>query len=380
MLDEEHQAFAKSVRQLAIKHVTPIADEMDRTDQFPLHIVELFRENGLLQLAVPEEYGGPGADIRSICVAREEVARAGSMAIATLAGQNNTLALALRQHGTEQQRNQFMPELARGAIALVALTEAEAGSDPSRMVTRAVRDGSSWVINGHKSYISWGKMARFATVFARTSDGPASQGISAFIVETESPGFIEARRNEKMGQRGFPNVDLVFQNLKVPAENMLGPEGVGIRAGLQGIQQNRIMIAAIALGGGSAALDCAIQFLSNRQQKGRPLTDLQGLRWMLAEMATDLEAARALVYECASRLDAGVPVQEIVALSSMAKLTATEAAVRVTNDAVQLLGGAGYMKDFPAERYLRDARTTTIYEGTSQVQKNTIARALLAPS
>lgn len=377
MLDPEHQAFSESIRKLARSQVTPVADEMDRTDEFPLHILQLFRDQGLVQLAVPDEFGGPGGDVTSICIAREEIARAGSMALATLAGQNNTLALALLQNGSEEQRHRFMPDLAQGAIALVALTEADAGSDPSRMETRAVRDGSTWVINGQKSFISWGKMARFATIFARTGDSPDSRRISAFIVDTETVGFIEARQNEKMGQRGFPNVELVFDDLRVPAENMLGDEGTGLRAGLQGIQQNRVMLAAVALGGGLAALDCAVDFLSSRQHKGRPMTDLQGLRWILADMATDLEAARALVYECASRLDAGVALDDLVGLSAMAKLTATEAAVRAANDAIQLLGGAGYMKDRPVERYLRDAKATTIYEGTTQVQKNTIARALL---
>lgn len=377
MLDEQHRDLAASVRELAHKHVAPVADEMDRSDEYPMHIVELLRAQGLVQLAVPESYGGPGGDITSICIAREEIARAGSMALATLAGQNNTLVLSLLQNGTEDQRRHFMPELAAGAIALVALTEADAGSDPSRMVTRARRDGSSWIINGQKSYVSWGRMARFGVVFARTSAVQGANGISAFVIETDSPGFVEARFNDKLGQRGFPNVELVFDDLRVPAEHMLGEEGAGLRTALQGIQQNRVMMAAIALGGGLAALDHAMQFLADRYQKGRPMTELQGLRWMLADLATELEAARCLVYECAAQLDAGVPMQELVALSSMAKLYASEAAVRAANDAVQLLGGAGYMRDHPVERYLRDAKATTIYEGTSQVQKNTIARSLL---
>ncbi len=377
MLSEEHVAFQKTVRQLARTHVSPIADEMDRTDSWPQEVMEVFRDNGLIQLAVPAEYGGPGADITSICLAREEVARAGSMALATLAGQNNTLALALRQLGTEEQRRRLLPELARGAVCLVALTEAEAGSDLSRLATHADRDGSSWVINGQKSYVSWGKLATYATVFARTNDSPGSRGISGFIVPTASPGFHEVRTNVKMGQRGFPNVEIVLDDVRVPAENLLGEEGSGIAAALQGLHQNRAMMAAIPLGGGLAALDYAKAFLADRQYKRRPMTELQGLRWMLADMWTELEAARALIYQCAERLDAGVPVGTVAPLCSMAKLYASEAAVRVTNDALQLLGGAGYMADHPVERFVRDARVTTIYEGTTQVQKNTIARALL---
>ncbi len=377
MLSEEHLQFQRSMRDMARKHISPIADEMDRTDTYPMQILELFRSNGIVQLAVPESYGGPGGDITSICIAREEVAHAGSMALATLAGQNNTLALALRQIGTEEQRRRFMPALAEGAVALVAITEADAGSDPTRMITRARRDGTDWIINGAKSYVSWGKLATFAVVFARTSDEPGSKAISGFIVETDNPGFIEARRNSKMGQRGFPNVELELRDVRVDAGCLLGQEGAGMGAALQGLNQNRTMMAAIALGGGLAAMDYAIDFLKNRNYKGRPMTDLQGLRWMIADMSIELESARALIYEAAARLDAGVPVSEVAMLSSTAKLVATEAAVKVCGDAIQLMGGAGYMQDHPVERYLRDARTTTIYEGTTQIQKNTIARALL---
>jgi acyl-CoA dehydrogenase len=377
VLDDSHVAFRDSVRAMARQHVTPIADEMDRTNEYPMQILDLFRRQGLVQLAVPERFGGPGGDVTSICIAREEVARAGSMALATLAGQNNTLTLALLQIGTEEQRERFMPRLAEGAVALVALTEADAGSDTARMTTRARRDGDHWILTGQKSYISWGKLATFAVVFARTNDTPGGRGLSGFIVEVDDPRFVIARENDKMGQRGFPNVEVVLDELRVPDSNMLGAEGAGLSAALQGLHQNRTMMAAIALGGGLAALDYATGFLQNRGYKGRPMTELQGLRWMLADMAIDLEASRALIYECAARLDAGVPVSEIVQLSSTAKLFATETAVKVCGDAIQLLGGAGYMKDHPVERFLRDARTTTIYEGTTQVQKNTIAKALL---
>jgi acyl-CoA dehydrogenase len=360
---------------MAMEQVAPIADDMDRSDQFPLHLVDVFRDMGLVQLAVPEQFGGPGGDVMSICIAREEVARAGSMAIATLAGQNNALTLPVLQLGTDEQKERFLPEFAKGCITCVAITEADAGSAPADMRTTAVRDGSSWVINGMKSYITWGKMARYCLVFART--GSERSEISGFVVEMDTDGVREAHHNEKLGQRGLPNVELLFDNVRVPSENLLGEEGNGLVTALRGLHQNRPMMGAIALGGAEAALAYAIEWLKNRVQNGRPITRHQGLRWKLAELATEIEAARGLVYRCAERFDSGAPIESVVTLSSMAKLYASETAVRVTNDVVQLLGGAGYMREHPAERYLRDAKATTIYEGTSEVQKNTIARGLL---
>jgi alkylation response protein AidB-like acyl-CoA dehydrogenase len=218
-------------------------------------------------------------------------------------------------------------------------------------------------------------MASYCVVFART--GSERGEISGFIVEMDAPGLTIDRVNHKLGQHGVPNVDLRFDDVRVPEADMLGPEGKGLNAALRGLHQNRPMMGAIALGGAQAAFQCALDFLKNRLQNGRPLTRHQGLRWKLAEMATEIEATRGLIYRCAAGFDSGADVNSMVMLSSMAKLHASETVVRVANDCVQLLGGAGYMHGFPAERYLRDARVTTIYEGTSEIQKNTIARAFI---
>jgi alkylation response protein AidB-like acyl-CoA dehydrogenase len=372
---DDQLEFRDTMRRVAAERVAPVAAKMDDTDEFPEEILKLFRELDLVQLAVPEAYGGPGGDVTTICIAREEIAKGGSMASATLAGQNNSLTLPVLQLGTDEQNQRFLPEFAKGEITCVAITEAEAGSSPADMKTKAVRNGDEWVINGTKVYITWGKLASYCIVFART--GSERGEVSGFIVPLDAPGLTEERHNIKLGQRGLPNVDLRFDDVRVPHESMLGPEGKGLVTALRGLHQNRPMMGAIALGGAQAAFDLAVDFLKNRVQNGRPLTRHQGLRWKLAEMATEIEAARGLIYRCAAEFDSGADIESVVMLSSMAKLYASETAVKVTNECVQLLGGAGYMHDLPAERYLRDARVTTIYEGTSEIQKNTIARELL---
>jgi len=374
---EDQKLFRQSVSEFAARHVTPIADSLDSSDLFPHQLHKEMAEAGLVQLAVPEEYDGPGADMTSVCIAREEVAAAGSMAMATLAGQNNNIVMPMLAVGTDDQKARFLPEFARGAVSCLCFTEAEGGSDPTKIATNAVRDGDDWVINGSKVYITWGKVARFAVIIARTGDTPGGRGLSAFIADTSAPGFIEERHNAKMGQRGLPNVDLRFDNLRVPHTNVLGGEGNGLSASLRGLHINRPAMAAIAVGGARSALDFATRFVLDRQQRGRTLARHQGLRWMIADMATQLEAARQMVYAAAALIDQGAPQDDIVRMSSMAKYFATEAAVDITSKAVQLVGGAGYMSEYPVERYLRDARVTTIYEGTSEVQKNTIARGIL---
>lgn len=377
-LDDDHTAFRDAVARMAADHVAPIADELDRTDAFPKQLVDVFAEMGLVQLAVPEEYGGPGADLLSHCIAREEVAAAGSMALAQLAGQNSIVVRALMDSGTQELKQRILPQLAEGTkLTCIAITEPEAGSDPALMRTRARKDGSSWVLNGRKSFITWGSVADLAVVFARTNDEPRSRGISAFLVETGSPGWIVDRHNDKMGQHGVPNNEILLEDLRVPAENMIGEEGRGFRAAMEALHQNRPTVAGLGVGGARSAFDYALQYGKERQQGGRPILDYQGMRWKFAEMATRIEAARGLVWDCARAYDTGAPASERARLSSMAKLFAAETAISVTNTALQVLGGHGYMKDHPVERYVRDARLIAIYEGTSEIQRNIVAREVL---
>ncbi len=380
-LAAEHEAFRRSVLTFGAREIAPIAADVDRKDQLPPEIVERFVDLGLVQLMIPERFGGPGADLTSVCVAREAVAESGSMALAQLAGQNGIVAYPLLAYGSREQQERFLPELAKGAIACVCLSEAGAGSDPTVMTTRARRDGGSWVVTGQKSWISYGKAARYALIFARTGEPVPGRGggsgISAFLVETDSPGFIEGRHNVKMGGRGIPNVELFFDELRVPTENMLGDEGDGFRAAMRALHLMRPPIGAIAVGGAQAAFSYARDYAKQRYQGRHSLVEYQGLRWMLADMATRLEAARCLLYECVRQVDEGAPLDSIATLSSMVKWMTAETAMRVTTDAVQVLGAAGYMDDHPVERYMRDAKLTTIYEGTSQIQLNTIARGLI---
>jgi acyl-CoA dehydrogenase len=378
ILDDDHTAFRDAVARMAADHVAPIAVELDRTDEFPKQLIDVFAEMGLVQLAVPEEYGGPGGDLLSHCIGREEIAAAGSMALAQLSGQNSIVVRGLIDSGTEELKRRILPQLAEGTkITCIAITEPEAGSDPALMRTRARRDGESWVINGRKSFITWGSMADYALVFARTNDEPRSRGISAFIVETSTPGWIVDRHNDKMGQHGVPNNEILLEDLRVPAENIVGEEGRGFRAAMEALHQNRPTVAGIAVGGARSAFEYARQYAGERSQGGRPLTDYQGLRWKFADMATQIEAARGLVWNCAQAYDTGAPASERARLSSMAKLFAGEMAQTVTSTALQILGGHGYMRDHPVERYVRDARLIAIYEGTSEIQRNIIAREVL---
>lgn len=379
-LDEAHEEFRQSVRKMVSQHVAPIADSLDKTDKFPEQLREVFADMGLIQLAVPEAFGGPGGDLLSGCIAREEVARGGSMALAQLAGQNSIVVQGLLDGGSDELKAEILPELAKGqTITCIAITESDVGSDPVEMKTRAVRDGSDWIINGQKQFITWGSMARYALVFARTNDQPRSRGISAFLVDCDQPGWHVARANEKMGQHGVPNNEIYLDDLRVPDARMVGEEGGGFRAALHGLHLNRPTVAGIAVGGAQCALDYAINYTKERRTGGQLVSEYQGIRWMIAEDATAIEAARLLVHQCAMAYDSGTATElEITRMSSMAKYFAAETVQKVCTDALQMLGGHGYMQDHPVERWLRDARLMSIYEGTSQIQKNIIAKSVLA--
>ncbi len=377
-LDAEHEMFREAVAEMVAGRVAPIAAEVDESDRFPEELIEVFGDMGLLQLAVPEDYGGPGGDLTSTCIAREEIARGGLTGLGQLGGQCGVFVQPLLNFGTEEQKQRFLPEIAKGrSLTCLAMSEPDAGSDPAAMRTRAVKDGSSWVINGQKSYITWGSVAKYALVMARTNDQPRGAGISAFIVDTATPGFVVGAQDRKMGQHGVPNVSLFFEDLRVPEENMLGEDGKGFRAALRSLHINRPTIGAMGIGGAQAALDYAIAYCEQREIKGRPVAGFQGLRWMIAEAATQLEAARCLVYEVARQFDAGVPHDELVTISSMAKAFAADVCMAVTTTCVQLLGGAGYMRDHPVERLFRDAKLIAILEGTTEIQKEIIARGVI---
>jgi alkylation response protein AidB-like acyl-CoA dehydrogenase len=332
---------------------------------------------GLLQLWVPQEYGGPGGDLTSVCLVKEEIAKVSESA-ALLAGNNSFgLILPILNFGTEEQKQHYLGIAAKGrTLTAVAITESGTGSDVSSMKTRAVRDGASWVLNGGKIYITFGSVAHYILVFARTSEGKGTDGISAFLLDTKTKGFSYGKEDRKMGIRGVPNVPIFFDNVRIPAENMIGPEGQAFKTCMRILDLNRPTIGACSVGLAQGAIDQAVAYARDRRQFGRTISEFQGIQFMLADMQMQTEAARAMLYDCTRMADR----QEwdgFSAKASMVKCFASDTAMKVTTDAVQIFGGAGYMRDYPVERFMRDAKINQIFEGTNQIQRLVIARHML---
>jgi alkylation response protein AidB-like acyl-CoA dehydrogenase len=376
-LTEEQLAFRDSIRRMAERHVAPIAAEIDETDRFPTELLPIYGDMGLMQLWVPEKYGGPEGDLTLMCIAREEISRH-SPACGSIAGLNTMFIMPLLHFGTEEQRQRFLPKIAAGGVVTaIAISEPQAGSDVSAMQTRAVKDGDSYVINGRKQWCSYGVDAEYIVLMARTSGDRGGAGISAFVLEPKKmKGITFGRHERKMGWRGAPNTPIFLDNVRVPVENLVGEEGKGFRASLRALDLNRPTIGAQCVGLAQGALDASVAYAKERKQFKQPIADFQGVQFMLADMAMGIEASRALVYECARAGDAG-DWDRLNVLASMAKCVASDMAMKATTDAVQIFGGYGYTKDYPVERMMRDAKLAQIFEGTNQIQRVVIARHLL---
>lgn len=375
---DEQLAFQDSVRRMVARHVVPIAAEIDENDRFPTELVRLFGEMGLMQLWIPEQYGGPEGNLTMMCIAREEISRA-SPACGSIAGLNTMFIMPLLHFGTEEQRRRFLPRVAKGGvITAIAISEPQAGSDVGALRTRAVRDGDSYVLNGRKQWCSYGCDAEYIVVMARTSGESGSEGVSAFVVEPKKmPGITFGRHERKMGWRGAPNTPIFLDNVRVPIENLIGEEGKGFKASMRALDLNRPTIGAQCVGLAQGALDASVSYARERKQFKRSIAEFQGVQFMLADMAIQIEAARALVYECARAGDAG-DWERLNVLASMAKCFGSDMAMKVTTDAVQVFGGYGYTRDYPVERMMRDAKLAQIFEGTNQIQRVVIAKKLLA--
>jgi alkylation response protein AidB-like acyl-CoA dehydrogenase len=375
---EDQLAFQDSIRRMVAKHVKPIAAEIDETDRFPQELVRLYGEMGLMQLWIPEQYGGPNGNLTMMCIAREEISRV-SPACGSIAGLNTMFIMPLLHFGTEEQRQRFLPPVAKGGVVTaIAISEPQAGSDVGAMKTRAVKDGDSYVLNGRKQWCSYGVEADYIVVMARTSGDSGAEGISAFVIEPKKmKGVTFGRHERKMGWRGAPNTPIFLDNVRVPVENLIGEEGKGFKASMRALDLNRPTIGAQCVGLAQGALDLSLDYARERRQFKRSIAEFQGVQFMLADMAMQLEAARALVYECARAGD-NAEWERLNLLASMAKCFASDMAMKATTDAVQIFGGYGYTRDYPVERMMRDAKLAQIFEGTNQIQRVVIAKQLLA--
>ncbi len=374
-LSEDEQALIEAIRELALERVAPRAAEIDHTGEFPWDMKELLAQQDILAMPFPTEYGGIGASELAIVMAIEELSRHCATTALLLAVQqlgSTPILLA----GNEQQKRKYLPRLASGEwMAAYGLTEAGSGSDAAAMRTMAVHKGDKYILNGSKRFITNGGLAQVNSIFAITDPRIGTRGISVFIVEKSFPGFSVGRIEDKMGIKGSQTAELIFTDCEVPVENLLGREGDGFKIAMMTLDRTRPGIGAQALGIAQGALDLAVSYSKQRVQFNRPIADNQGIQFMLADMAVNVEAARLLVYNVAEMIDRGE--KDFSMYSSMAKLFASDAAMVVTNDAIQVLGGYGYMKEYPAERMMRDAKITQIYEGTNQIQRVVIARELL---
>jgi alkylation response protein AidB-like acyl-CoA dehydrogenase len=368
-------AIRETIRELVQDKVVPRAAEIDQKMEYPKDIERLFAENGILGIPFPEEYGGVSGSSVSICMGVEEIARGDatcSLLLAVQALGSYPILLA----GSEEQKKRLCPPLAAGAqMACYALSEPNSGSDAAAMKTTAKRYGEEYVLNGSKIFITGASEASVMVAFARTDAAAGAKGISAFVLERENSPWRVEKLEHKLGIRGSPTGYVVFEDVRVPAANRLGAEGQGFKVALNVLDHSRPGIGAQALGIAEGAFEYALNYAKERQQFGQPIASFQGLQWMLADMATQIEAARHLVYFAASKVDEDAV--DMTKYAAMAKLFSSDMAMRVTTDAVQVLGGYGYINDYPVERMMRDAKITQIYEGTNQVQRVVIGRALL---
>jgi alkylation response protein AidB-like acyl-CoA dehydrogenase len=374
VLPEEHQLLRKTVRKVADDKIAPRAGEIDETGEFPYDVLTALVEADLHAVHVPEAYGGAGADAIASAIVIEEVARA-CCASSLIPAVNKLGTMGLLLSGSEELKQTYLAPLARGGVMFsYALSEPEAGSDAAGMKTRAVRDGDAFVLNGVKRWITNAGVSDYYTVMAVTDPDAGSRGISAFVVEKSDEGVSFGAPEKKMGIKGSPTREVYLDNVRIPADRMIGAEGTGFKTALATLDHTRVTIAAQAVGVAQGALDYAIGYVKERKQFGKPIAEFQGVSFMLADMAMKTEAARALIYTAAAMSERMDP--QLTFMSAAAKCFASDVAMEVTTNGVQLLGGYGYTRDYPLERMMRDAKITQIYEGTNQIQRLVMARNL----
>jgi alkylation response protein AidB-like acyl-CoA dehydrogenase len=374
-LPEEHRELQQAVRGLAMDKIAPRAAEIDEKGEFPWDVYEALAASGFHAIHIPEEYGGSGGDNLASCVVIEEVARVcGSSSLIPAVNKLGTTPLLVG--ADDDLKSRYLPQVASGeAMFSYALSEPEAGSDAGSMKSRAVKQGDVWVLNGAKRWITGAGVSKYYTVMASTDPGSGPRGISAFVVHADDPGFSLGAEERKLGIKGSPTRELYFDNVELPEDRMIGEEGTGWATAMKTLDLTRICIGAQAVGLAQGAMDLAIDYAKERKQFGKAIAEFQGIQFMLADMAMQVEAARQLVYYAAAAGERGD--ERTTFLGSAAKCLASDTAMKVTVDVVQILGGYGYVKDYAAERFMRDAKITQIYEGTNQIQRLVMARNLL---
>lgn len=374
-LTEEQRMIRDMVRDFAVSTVEPRAAEIDKTCRFPVETFQEMAGMGLMGLPISEEYGGGGADYLSYAIAVEELARVCGSTALSFAAHTSLVCMPIFLFGSEAQKHRFLPDLCSGKLGAYGLTEPNAGSDSGGTETTAVKQGDQYIVNGNKIFITNANYAETFIATAVTEKGLGTKGISALIFEKNTPGFSLGSKDEKLGMRGSDWGTLQFDNAEIPTENLIGEEGKGFKYFMQTLDNGRISIGALGIGIAQGALDKALQYAKERRQFGKAIAEFQAIQFMLADMAMEIEAARLLVYNAARLKLAGQPFGKE---SAMAKLYASEVAMRATNHAIQIHGGYGYTKDFPVERYMRDAKLCEIGEGTSEIQRTVIARSILS--
>jgi butyryl-CoA dehydrogenase len=376
LLTPENVEYQQRAREVAEKVMRPVAAKYDVEQTYPWEVQEAIRDAGLSGVWIPKEYGGEGGGVLNLCLVVEQFSRAcGGMGVAYAVNALGSFPIILG--GTDERKQRWLPDIAAGKkLIAFGLSEKDAGSDAGSMQTRAERDGDEYVLNGEKKWNTGGAVASINTIFAVTNPGRGARGISALVVEKDTPGYRVGKHEDKMGIRCVPVVEIHLENCRVPKTNLLGgTENTGFKQAMMTLDRARPGVAAQAVGLAQGAFDLAVEYTGKREQFGQSISSFQGIQWMLADMATQIEAARQLVYTAARAADAGV--KNLAKISAMCKLCATDMAMKVTTDAVQLFGGYGYIKDYPIEKYMRDAKITQIYEGTNQVQRLVIARNVL---